>query len=505
MKKIFALILLAAIVCMSFAFCFAAVSGITTIDELDGKNLAVQTAVSYEDAIKDRIPNAVWNYYTMPNDMILALESNKIDAYLIEEVGFAAQHYEHPELKRLDEAAGNIGFAVALGNNEKQDRLLSEMNQFIADAKADGTADKMYDYWIRNWNPSTCVFTFPEFTGENGSLNVAVEGAYEPFSFMSDGKLSGFDVEFVCNFCVKYGYTPIFHEVPFESISPGTEMGKYDLGLNIVATEERTEACVLSDDYYACDIVFVVESEADENIGFFEKIKDDFTKTFLRENRWKMFLEGTGITVFITIASIIFGTILGFLVYLACRNGNVITNKVTAFFNWLIEGMPTVVLLMILFYVVFGKTKLSGEWISIIGFTLIFACCMFDMLCVGCGAIPKGQIEASRALGYTDKQSFFKIILPQAARHFLPIYKNDMVSLIKETSIVGYIAVLDLTKISDLVRSRTYEAFFALIATAIIYFIVEGVLSAVISQIQVRIDPKRRPEDKILSGIERIE
>ncbi|MDO5331411.1 MAG: amino acid ABC transporter permease, partial [Bacillota bacterium] len=276
---------------------------------------------------------------------------------------------------------------------------------------------------------------------------------------------------------------------------------KYDFGMNIVATDERTESSVLSENYYSCDIVLVVEDVYDDGIGFFESIKNSFEKTFIKENRWKMFVEGTGVTILITLASLAFGTLLGFVVYLACRHGGKVVNGITGFFNWLIAGMPTVVLLMILFYVVFGSSKLSGTWISIIGFTLIFACCMFDMLCVGCGAIPKGQIEASRALGYTDKQSFFKIILPQAARHFLPIYKNDMVSLIKETSIVGYIAVRDLTKISDFVRSRTYEAFFALIATAVIYFVVEGVLSLIISRIQVRIDPKRRPKSKVLDGI----
>ena len=127
------------------------------------------------------------------------------------------------------------------------------------------------------------------------------------------------------------------------------------------------------------------------------------------------------------------------------------------------------------------------------------------MLRVGCDAIPRGQFEASTALGYSDSQSFFKIILPQAARHFLPIYKSNVVSLIKETSVVGYIAVRDLTKMGDLVRSRTYLAFFALIAVAILYFIMEAILVFIVKRVQISIDPRRRSRSKILDGIKEAE
>ena len=127
------------------------------------------------------------------------------------------------------------------------------------------------------------------------------------------------------------------------------------------------------------------------------------------------------------------------------------------------------------------------------------------MLRVGCNAIGRGQLEASTAMGYSDNQSFFRIILPQAAQHFLPIYRNEVVTLIKETSVVGYIAVLDLTKISDLVRSRTYEAFFPLIVTAVMYFILTAVLTRIVTAIEHAIDPKRRKTDKILRGVKQEE
>ena len=496
MKKI------ASIICLILAAGCLFASQFTTIEDLDGHDIGVQTAVLYEELITDRVPNSTIQYYTMPNDMILALTSGKIDAYLIEEVSYGAQKKNHPELTVLEEPAGFISATCIIGENERQDRLLGELNQFIADSRENGLLDELYEYWIADFDPINDKCDVTGFTGENGVISVAVEGGYEPFSFISDGHESGFDVDFICRFARAYGYTPQFYEVPFESIAPGVESGKYDIGMNIVVSAERNESGTLSDVYYTTPIRLVILGEDDTSVGFIDSLKDSLYKTFIRENRWELFVQGAFVTVLITITSILAGTILGFLVYMTCRKGSVIANRTTNFMLWLIHGMPTVLLLMILYYIVFGSSSLSGMWVSVVGFSLMFACSMIDMLRVGCNAIGRGQMEASTALGYNEHQSFFRIILPQAAQHFLPIYRNEVVTLIKETSVVGYIAVLDLTKISDLVRSRTYEAFFPLIVTAIMYFVISALLTRLVTLVEHSIDPRRRKKDRILKGIQ---
>ena len=483
----------------------AAESQYKTIEDLNGRNIGVQTAVLYEELIQDRVPDSTIQYYTMPNDMILALTSGKVDAYLIEEVSFGVQKKNHPELEVIEEPAGYISATCIIGENERQDVLLSQLNQFIADSWENGLLDELYDYWIADFDPVNDTCDTTGFTGENGTIAVAVEGGYEPFSFISNGQISGFDVDFICRFARAYGYTPEFYEVPFEAIAPGVESGKYDIGMNIVVSAERNETGTLSDVYYTTPIRLVVLGEDESGLSFFEQIADSFYKTFIRENRWQLFIQGAGITILITVASILAGTALGFIIYMLCRGGNIFANKATNVFLWLIHGMPTVLLLMILYYIVFGSSSLSGTWVSVVGFSLMFACSMVDMLRVGCNAIGKGQLEASTALGYSNSQSFFKIILPQAAGHFLPIYRNEVVTLIKETSVVGYISVLDLTKISDLVRSRTYEAFFPLIVTAIMYFIISGILTKLVGLVEKAIDPRRRNKAKILRGIKEAE
>ena len=508
MKKIIfvtvlALLMVVSFACSVFAATGEAINGIKTIKDLDGKKIGVQTGVLYEDLIKDDITDEAWLYYKLPNDMIAALEHGKIDAYLIEEVGYYAQRYEHPELVRLEEKAGYCDFAVIVGKDENQQLYYNQLQEFIKAKKADGWLDELFDYWVKNWDPNTCVIrNVPKTTGENGTVTIAIEGGYEPFSFESNREFSGYDVEFMMNFCAAYGYQWDFKAMEFDSIATGCLAGKYNFGMNIVVDEERAEDSVLTDPYYTCDIVFVLEGESENDLGFWGNFKHGFEKTFIRDNRWVMFVQGIGTTMLITLLSILFGTILGFLLYMWCRHGDKVANTVTNIFDGLISGIPTVVLLMILAFVIFGNSKLDVKWISVIGFSFIFGAEMYDMLCVGCNAIPKGQTEASRALGYSDKESFFKIILPQAARHFLPIYKNDIVSLIKETSVVGYIAVMDLTKMGDLVRSRAYTPFFVLIAVAIFYFIMEGLMTFIVSMVEKKIDPRRRSKDKILKGID---
>ncbi|MCR5685733.1 MAG: ABC transporter permease subunit, partial [Lachnospiraceae bacterium] len=164
-------------------------------------------------------------------------------------------------------------------------------------------------------------------------------------------------------------------------------------------------------------------------------------------------------------------------------------------------GMPMVVLLMILYYVVFARIAIGGIAVAVIGFTLTFGASVFGMLKTGVGAVSSGQYEAARAMGFSDIGTFFKIILPQALPLVMPSYKGQVVDLIKSTAVVGYIAVQDLTKMGDIVRSRTYEAFFPLIAVTVIYFVLEGLIGLLLGRLIKSMDRKKRRRETILKGV----
>ena len=149
---------------------------------------------------------------------------------------------------------------------------------------------------------------------------------------------------------------------------------------------------------------------------------------------------------------------------------------------------------MILYYVVFGKVNIPGIVVAVIGFSINFGAYSSEMMRSGIEAVPAGQSEAATALGYTPSQAFWKVVFPQAAVHFIPVLKGEFISLVKMTSVVGYIAVQDLTKVTDIIRSRTMEAFFPLIVTAVIYFALANVLIFAISILEQKVDHKKRKQ-----------
>ena len=147
---------------------------------------------------------------------------------------------------------------------------------------------------------------------------------------------------------------------------------------------------------------------------------------------------------------------------------------------------------MILYYVIFGKSGIAAMWVAVIGFSLNFGAYVSEILRSGIDSIDGGQREAALALGYSENQAFFRFIFPQAAVRQLGVYRGEIISLLKNTSIVGYIAIQDLTKMSDIIRSRTYEAFFPLIVTAVIYFLLAWIIPLILKFILKQIDPRSR-------------
>ncbi|MCR5795810.1 MAG: amino acid ABC transporter permease [Solobacterium sp.] len=202
-------------------------------------------------------------------------------------------------------------------------------------------------------------------------------------------------------------------------------------------------------------------------------------------------MRGITTTCLITVCSVLVGTLLAFAVCLLRRTGSKLANLLSDIYVRLLQGTPTVVLLMILFYVVFARTGLSAVTVAIIGFALNLGAYGSEILRSGIGAVDPGQREAALAVGYSENQAFFRFILPQAAMNFLPVYRGEIVSLLKSTSVVGYISVQDLTKMSDIIRSRTYEAFFPLIITAALYFLLAWIITLGIACLLKKIDPKR--------------
>ena len=361
--------------------------------------------------------------------------------------------------------------------------------------KADGTLDDMYERWVVQADYTMPEIDMPEHPEYH--LRVGTTGTVMPYSYFVGTELYGYDIELAYRFAAWLGADIEFKIYDFGGIVTAAAAGDVDCIMsNLYRTEENEKQIPFSDSIFDVAITAMVQDTGTmvQNGSFWSSVADSFEKTFLRENRWKLFLQGIGTTLLITVLSILFGTLLGFIVFMLCRNGNPVANTITRFFVWLVRGMPAVVLLMILYYVIFGNVAISGTAVSVTGFTLVFAAGVYGTIKSGVNAIDPGQLEAAYSLGYTNRRAFYRVILPQAVPHFMPAYKSSITEIIKATAIVGYVAVQDLTKMGDIVRSRTYEAFFPLIAVAVIYFILAAVLTFIVNRVELHIDPKRRRE-----------
>ncbi|MCR4745027.1 MAG: transporter substrate-binding domain-containing protein [Lachnospiraceae bacterium] len=474
-----------------------------SVDELADKNIASQTGTYFDTLLKKRLPNANYSTYNTYADLINALKTDKIDCFLVDEPVIRMTMLEDSSLDVLDENVDEFDYGYIFPKTADGEKLRDQMNEYLSNIKENGTLQELNDIWFGPDDSKKVLPDYESLPGPNGELSFTMCEDYPPFAYMKDNAPSGLELVLAADFCKEYGYSLNLTIANFDSVIPAVTSGKADFAAaSMTITEERAESVNFSESYYTGGVKLVVKKENPTQLGnIFESLKSSFQKTFIREDRYKLFISGIITTMFVTIFSIIFGTFLGFLVFLSCRKGNIFANSLTGFMTWLIQGMPIVVLLMILYYIIFAKSPIDGVWVSIFAFTLTFGSSVFAMLKSGVSAIDKGQEEASFALGFTDRETFFGVILPQAAQFFMPSYKAEIVSLIKATSIVGYIAVQDLTKMGDIVRSRTYEAFFPLIAVAVIYFILAGILTGIVDMITKGINPKKRKKNEILKGV----
>lgn len=218
----------------------------------------------------------------------------------------------------------------------------------------------------------------------------------------------------------------------------------------------------------------------------------DFYLNFIKEDRWKYLVRGLSVTLevalFAAIAGIILGALLAIVRTTADKTGRL------RFLNWLaklyitvIRGTPVVVQLLIINFVIFSSVFVDTVLVAIIAFGLNSAAYVAEVFRSGIMSIDEGQFEAGRSLGFNYGQTMWHIVMPQAFKNVLPALANEFITLLKETSVSGYIGLTDLTKAGDIIRSRTLAPFMPLLAVALVYLIMVVVLSAGVSRLERRL------------------
>lgn len=199
-------------------------------------------------------------------------------------------------------------------------------------------------------------------------------------------------------------------------------------------------------------------------------------QNFIEDDRYLYLVNGLKTTLTVTLFAVLIGIILGFLVAVVRSTYNKtgklrVVNALCSLYLTVIRGTPVVLQLLIIYFVVFASVNVSKTLVAILAFGINSGAYVAEIIRGGIESIDNGQMEAGRSLGFSYVQTMRYIVLPQALRNVLPALANEFIVLLKETSVAGYIALEDLTKGGDIIRSRTYEAMLPLFAVAIIYLI----------------------------------
>jgi len=473
-----------------------------TFESFNGKRAGVTTGSFHDSVVAECFPKSEISNYDTYTDLLEALLTDKIDYFLASSETARSLVESSSEVVALSEPVKELDIGAMFAKTNEGKKLKDQMDEYLAKIREDGTLDEIHSTWLNAKDEDYKPVDMSGLTGENGTLRFATSGTKVPVSFQVDDKIAGIDPDIAVRFCREYGYDIEVSTVNTAGIIPGITTGVYDFSLSdMVITDERKESVYFSDSYRQSELLLMVrradagmgdvaEGDDDAQPDFFQSIVTSFEKNFIREERWKLIAEGVRTTCIITVLAVLFGSILAFGICLFRRTGSHLANLISDIFVRLLQGTPTVVLLMILYYVVFGRSGLDAIWVAVIGFALNFAAYGSEIMRSGINSVDAGQREAALALGYSERQAFYDFIFPQAAVRFLPVLRGEIVSLLKSTSVVGYIAIQDLTKMSDIIRSRTYEAFFPLITTALIYFALAWLISMAVRWLLKRIDPR---------------
>lgn len=223
-----------------------------------------------------------------------------------------------------------------------------------------------------------------------------------------------------------------------------------------------------------------------------ENFTNKFYLNFIKDDRWQYITRGLWTTIQITVFAVLLGIVIGFLVAIIRsthdKTGKLtIANFICRVYLTVIRGTPVVVQLLIIYFGIFASVNIEKMIVAVIAFGINSGAYVAEIVRSGIMSIDKGQFEAGRSLGFNYVQTMVHIIMPQAFKNVLPALGNELIVLLKETSVSGYIAMEDLTKGGDIIRSRTYDAMMPLLAVALIYLVIVVLLEFAVGKLERRL------------------
>lgn len=460
----------------------AAKHAVTSVDDLEGKKIGVQIGTTgdiYASDYEGDEAGTKIERYNKGTDAVQALKLGKIDSVIIDEQPAKAFIAKNKELKILKEEFAKEDYAICIDKSNKE--LKEKINVALAELKQEGTLTQITDYYIGSEEKQGKNPYQKKDVKRKGKISVATNAEFQPYEYFDQGKIVGIDIDIMQAICDKLGMELEVQNMDFDSIITAVTSGKADVGAaGMTVTEDRLKNIDFSDSYTTSKQVIIVKDAS--IVSESRSLKESFHDNFIKDKRYEYLLQGFGNTLLITIFAILIGVVLGLLIALVRtshdRNGSVpFLNLICHIYLTVMRGTPAVVQLLIIYYVILTSVQ-NKILVAIIAFGLNSAAYVAEVIRSGIMSVDIGQFEAGRSLGLNYRQTMLHIIVPQAFKNILPALGNEFIVLIKETSISGYIGLMDLTKGGDIIRSITYEAYMPLYAVALVYLVTVMILSA---------------------------
>lgn len=469
---------------------------VACVDDLEGAKIGVQLGTTGDIYVSDYENDGSGTKverYNKGADAVQALKVGKIDCVVIDEQPALAFVKENKGLKILDEefTYEDYAFCLKKGNTELRDKV----NTALEKLQQDGTVQSIIDNYIGSEDQvGKTPYVKKDIDRSNGTLKVGTNAEFPPYEYYEDNKVTGIDMDIMQAIADELGMDMQVEDMQFDSIIAAVSSGKVDVGAaGFTVTEDRQKNVDFTDTYITTkQEIIVKDSQSGSSIGIKEKLYDNFVK----DNRYMYIVKGLGNTIVITIFAVMLGIVLGFLIAIVRtshdRNGGLaILNGICKAYLTIIRGTPVMIQLLIIYYVVLASVT-NKILVAVIAFGLNSAAYVAEIVRSGIMSVDIGQFEAGRSLGLNYSQTMKLVIIPQAVKNILPALLNEFISLLKETSISGYIGMMDLTKGGDIIRSNTYEAFIPLIAVALIYLVIVMLLSHGVSKLERRLRSNER-------------
>lgn len=464
--------------------------------DLEGARIGVQLGTTGDIYVSDYEGDEAGTTverYNKGADAIQALKLGKIDCVVIDEQPGIEFVKQNSNIRIIDEefSLEDYAFCVSKENTE----LLAQINTAIEKLQADGTIDNIIKNYIGTEDEiGAYPYVSKDVARTNGTLIIGTNAEFPPYEYYENNQITGIDMDIMRAVSDELGMDMQIEDMAFDSIIAAITSGKVNVGASgFTVTEDRKKNINFTDTYITTKQVIIVRDGGSTG-GY--SLKEKLYDNFVKDNRYLYIVKGFGNTLIITLFAVMLGIVLGFLIAIVRtnhdRNGELpILNAVCKVYLTVIRGTPVMIQLLIIYYVILASVT-NKIVVAAIAFGLNSAAYVAEIVRSGIMSVDVGQFEAGRSLGLNYSQTMQLIILPQAIKNILPALLNEVISLLKETSISGYIGLMDLTKGGDIIRSNTYEAFLPLIAVAIIYLAFVMLLSTFVSKLERRLRSSER-------------